>query len=440
MSDINIKCSNNNLFNIIKNIYEDTNKSGGWSYISNHFNEHSAKDRTHYLQNNLLDVNEKHLIEFMGSTRKVYIDYIIKEVINSLQKKNIYKNFADGLLLSDIIITAIYGSSNPTSDYDVTLAGPGIPYIVNCLLQQFKINKEWSNISVMFDSNFYICPGLLINNKNSHLIKNLNINLFCIDKKKNYYIPLPTTNDEIKLEIEALKKKMNNNHVLNLSGIDNSYKKLIKKGIMLDNELYRNINSNKLILNSSTNLFKHLLDMCSLSIEAYHAISTIIIIVFGFQGNKISEKEYMNFKFENYIISAVENIIDLVHHHANAYDNKHPKKNFNLAIKVSKYIHRVLNCIEKANKLSNKNVIEIDKNIIISVNKVVEYRNNIEKLDIKDYNYHINFMINKFNLNKKLTFSSLNPLFKKLFSYLDISLEKNITRKVAKKISRTRKK
>ena len=46
------------MFDIIKNIYEDTNKSGGWSYISNHFNEHTAKDRTHYLQNNLLDVNE----------------------------------------------------------------------------------------------------------------------------------------------------------------------------------------------------------------------------------------------------------------------------------------------------------------------------------------------------------------------------------------------
>lgn len=185
MSNLDIKCSKKNLYDIIKNIYDDINNSGGWTYVTNIYNEHSAKDRNHYLKEKDLNVNEHNLIEFMGSTRKIYIDYIIKSVINILDKKNIYKKFIDGKLLSDSIVINAYGSTNPTSDYDLTLAGPGIPYIIKCLLEQFKINKEWTNISIMFDSNFYICPGIVINNTNYHLIKKININLFCIDQKNN---------------------------------------------------------------------------------------------------------------------------------------------------------------------------------------------------------------------------------------------------------------
>lgn len=215
---------------------------------------------------------------------------------------------------------------------------------------------------------------------------------------------------------------MSDNKVLKLADIDNKYKKLIKLGIMLDDELYRNIDAKK-ILNNSKNFFKHMLQMNASSIEAYHTFSTIIIIVFGFQGKKITENNYMNFKVENFIIAAVENIIDLVHHQSQNYNNKYPIKNRNLAIKLSKYIDRVLKCVEKANKVSKKNIFKIDKNDIINVNKVILYRNNSEKLNIKDYNNSINYVIDKFNLNKKMTFSSINPLFKKLFAYLGISLD-----------------
>jgi len=437
-SDKNKYCSNKTLLDIVNNIYKKNSNCGGWECVTDKYNNRQAKDRYDYLNNSNKYVNEDNLIEFMGSTRKIFIDYIVKEVINKIDNSK-YKKFLKNNNLRDVILMNAFGSVNPTSDYDVTFAGPGIYYIVSCLLKQFKnsmkIDKSIiTTMSKMFDSNFYVCPDLILFNSNKILLTDINIKLFLVNMKKNHYVPVPCEDRHFNLEIEYLKKKRDSHESLSDEVIEKKYSKLLELSEDMDDELYKMNGKNK-ILKNDMSFIEHILKMNSISIEAYYTLSSILVVVYGIQAKRDKDLEFI-LKKENYIIAGVENIIDLVHHQSSSFKEGNYENNNNLAIKVSKYIQRIFFCLNKV--MDDTEKIKKYQKLL---DKVVHYRSNSNSLtDEEKISYikqggFIDKFINMFNLDKQLTFDNMPDIFKLLTNDYKEADIFNIVRKKKRKNS-----
>ena len=357
---------------------------------------------------NSIDFNSKYFLEFLGSWRKLIIELGIKAVVQNLKSK--YKQFDN---LEEIIISDAYGSTNITSDYDLTLSGPGTYLIVKCILEKWKnydfnlikrdrINTERSSqkkelirttpktFRDTFDSNFYLVPDLVLNKTMSNILKNTyKIRLYQVKKindnwskytiipgKENYDLEINALNN--KLNSVSIDKQINdynntNNNKL-LQSMDNSelrkahtellnshpvsikYNKLLELAKTLDEFLYSQNGINMIIFKSGNDVIKHVMDMLENSIEGYYCLSTIIAVVYGIQAKKIEDvKIFFNDYKGGWVIAAIENLIDLFIH------LKDHNKNIddNIILKVSKYIYRIYFCLDyyfdgKNNKIKNR--------------------------------------------------------------------------------------
>ena len=418
MSSINL-CPSETMIQVVNNLYKDLYSSGGWNYVTSIYNKRSAKDRNNYMKRENINVKEENLIQFMGATRKVYIDYIIKKVVNNLQDSyhiNDYSEFLSQRNLVDVVQSNAFGSTNPTSDYDLTFAGPGVHHIIKCLLQQFEdpifTNSRKLSLSEMFDSNFYIAPDLiLLENKNK--LDSIGVKLFLVNPETNHYVPVPSTENHFKREHKQLAKKISTHETLTHRTITRKYRNLIALNEALDNELYKNEGSHKHILKHSDMFIAHLLKMCESSIEAYYALSTILIVVYGMQAKKMDQLLPLLQK-EHFVMAGLENIIDLVKHQSESFVSDNAIENKNLALKVSKYVQRVIYCLDNLVKYDER--IDKDKlsDLKTLTDEIVYYRSNISSMGSAEnerYQAKLNVFMDTFGLHKKLTYKTLHPLF-----------------------------
>ena len=361
----------------------------GWIKLSNIF-EKNKYGKEKYLK----DCVNENLLRLLGSIRH----YTIDNLFNCINKNNDNKYIA-------------YGSTNVTSDYDLTIVGSDAPNIIWKMFNLFL--KKYKNTSThIFDTNLY-CIGTYINNKSNNFNEKLIVD-------KEYFILEPKTkNDKILVLnyafIKLLNLKINNNkinHYLNNAkkikyNLDEIYEneliKINKKYNNYDKDSLELITKYKLYSDYAKKLFKilygkskqkNIIELATLSnnyaIEAYYTPCTFNVVVMELQG-----KFKLKLSKINYICSVIENLGDL-NNHINHEKKNNVKK---LLLKYSKYIYRIYYSLGKA--LNNKTILnkatKINENVIpqrstgdvTKVNyKLLDYDN--EKLDK---------YLNKFNGN-----------------------------------------
>ena len=430
-------------------ILNTIHKIGGWDALTKLYLR-DAKDKKKYISKTNLNIEL--LLKYINVYRMLLIDVIIKSSIDnmnsnySLRKK--YSNFLGKDGFEKHLLSSALGSCNPTSDYDLNLGGPGCNIILSNLINKFrKISK--SGMSYMFDSNFYV-TNIIATNKNKKRLTDIGVKIFNIkdNQLNNKHIVINYSKDIIDLEFLYLHKKRKeiNEHLTNRM-IDNKYKKLIKLTKRFDMFLYKN-NYKKANINSRLDFYKLIAEMKYNSIESYYCYSTVNIIVWGIQRGKLNKiMKYLT--AENFLISTVENMIDLYKHHGNS-----KKINKDLVIKVSKYIFRILLCLDCYFKKSNKDVrkkfdeyLKKTSKINFSdlkklVDEIMYLRSNIENLNKKKLNYYmgkLKIFTDIFKLNTYLNFNEYNPIFN-YFSNFDSRLSFLFTKKKFTKKKFTKKK
>jgi len=427
-------------------ILNTIHKIGGWDALTNLYLK-DAKDKKKYISKTNLNVEL--LLKYINVYRMLIIDVIIKSSIDnmnsnvSLRKK--YSNFLGKDGFEKHLVSIALGSTNPTSDYDLNLGGPGCNIILSNLINKFKkISK--SGMAYMFDSNFYV-TNIVVTNKNKKRLTDIGINIFNI-KDNKLDITVNHSKDVIELEFLYLQKKRKEiNAHLTSRQIDNKYKKLIKLTKRFDMFLYKN-NYKKAKINSLLDFYKLRTEMKYNSIESYYCSSTENIIVWGIQsGNLNKMMKYLT--ADNFLISTVENMIDLYKHHGNS-----KKVNKDLVIKVSKYIYRIFFCLNyyliKSSDVVRKNFDDYLKktnNINFSnlkklIDEIIYLRSNIETFDKKKLDYYMNklkIFTDIFKLNTPLNFNKYNPIFN-YFNNFDSRLSFLFTKKKFTKKKFTKKK
>jgi len=304
-----------------------------------------------------------------------------------------------------------FGSTNITSDYDLTIIGKKAPEIMLYIFNKFleNINKT---TTFSFDTNLY-CMGFYSSNG-----LNKNLSTYIVREKPDSTLVSfqpKTVNDkdicykyaQLKLleagllgnnEVNAiitLNEKLTkqlNDYRLNNKNINknNNTKNLIKRyytyydvSKQLFKFLYKKSNNNSNNnSNNSVNVNNFMEYMCQglyYSIEAYYTPCTVNVVVLEMQAGKDIGLD----KF-NYLISAIENLGDFnIHLQHSGYKLNISNKSTNskkVILKLSKYLYRFYYSLEKIYK--NNNNLKFKVNQI--KNKIMSKRSSGQELNDND--------------------------------------------------------
>ena len=422
-----------NWFELVK-LYNIQNNNTNY-LITNPIMEKICKEKKCKKKNieDIGSINLEHLLQFLGSYRKVIIDSISSQTIATIDK-SYYKDVLniDDIPIGNFIISSALGSDNITSDYDITFTGPGVYKIVSCLTRKFNeyVNKNIYNgkkktntMTAVFDSNFYLMPDIVVNKKVLERLSKIGIrNYFDMEHEfpsvtnklsLKRIIPIPEK-DIIDLELNIVKNKIlaENLEPDESIKISKRYDKLVIKSKEIDTFLYGSDKDRSeiiKIIKEPNDFFKKVMEIKQTELEAYYCVSTILVIVFGMQAGKFKTSNlYEKLEPGNFLVGAVENIIDLVKHQSHNFNNipkkgemekKRIENNRTIAVKFSKYFQRILTCIDYYfKKNGKKNPFSKDLELI---NKVVKNR----KFTSNKWGKEVNEYINKYSLLNKLTFS-----------------------------------
>ena len=245
--------------------------------------------------NSLGHIKVKHILEFMGAYRKVLIDAVASETIKTIDGSEYDILQLKGKSIGNCIVSSALGSTNITSDYDITFTGPGAWKIVNCLVNTFKkyvcdsekqelirtvgmsavsgmthedvkpekLNCNINTMSGTFDSNFYLMPDIIVNDTIIQRLNNIDVKKF-FDMKHTFpsevselmlrrLIPIPDDDNIFNLELEYLKYKINDPDpdITKSEEINKRYGELVKLAKEIDDFLYKNPRSHA--RNTATN-------------------------------------------------------------------------------------------------------------------------------------------------------------------------------------------
>lgn len=253
----------------------------------------------------------------------------------------------------------IAGSTNVTSDYDVTVVGPRSYHFVKEIMHGFY--KEFhKQLPLVADTNLYIAPAFLYNSKYSRNYPSW-FKHTCISEKEesttkqtSTCFPLPVSPVALAQDRAVVHKKwkMIREHQTPLSStqIMERYNKLISMGKKLDKFFYtthKHSNKKKTSTSPMTEeeFWRLITSANQTSMESYHALSTIIVVVAEIQ----MKKDIKELRAEHYMIAAMENYVDLNIHMGP--DSVHSPLMY---VKTSKYVYRIIYCLEKARMLSTE--------------------------------------------------------------------------------------
>ncbi len=289
------------------------------------------------------------IIEFLGAYRKLMIDHLITGYVAKLSKsekaRSVYSDFIGSAKFADVVRFSALGSTNPTSDYDMTLCGPGAPCIVRHITRTFH-DLTHETMSFAFDSNFYIGPDILTRKGHTDIYSTRGIALFFPygdGQEYNVAVPIPDI-DVVAREREYILMKLKPKHVEGAKEIISSYMQLVEYGKKLDQFAYWN-GAKEL---DKKAFFELLFEMKLVSMEAYYGVSTVLVVVYGMQSDAMSAvRDVLSERcFEN---ACLENVIDFTNHW-NDYDALGARTGDTdqmMFVKLSKYILRVLTCLEE---------------------------------------------------------------------------------------------
>ena len=300
--------------------------------------------------NSLGHIKVKHILEFMGAYRKVLIDAVASETIKTIDgsKYNILQ--LDRKSIGNCIVSSALGSTNITSDYDITFTGPGAWKIVNCLVNTFKKyvcdsekqelirtvgmsavsteditpNCNINTMSGTFDSNFYLMPDIIVNDTIIGRLNNINVTKF-FDMKHTFpsevsglmlrrLIPIPDDDNIFDLELKYLKYKINDSDpdITKSEEINQRYGELVKLAKEIDDFLYKNpraidvepptsqeskkaaeaaASSEAAVakITNKKNFFDKIMQIKRKELEAYYCVSTVLVVVFGMQAGEFEK-------------------------------------------------------------------------------------------------------------------------------------------------------
>jgi hypothetical protein len=299
------------------------------------------------------------ILEFLGAYRKIMIDYLITTYRSNLEseakQKRAYESFRGDRALSSLITYEALGSTNPTSDYDVTLCGPGLHCILRHLIDDFERlsttedasahKSDTSTMSFTFDSNFYTGPDVLVKKDEARFS---DLQLFYPDGQKgthNVAIPVPKAHETLNMERKSILKKLERHEG---RSIREKYDELRRLTEELDVIAYRGDGVSKV---GEEALFELLFKMKETSIEAYHGVSTVLVVVYGMQAGKLEDlREVLGVR--HYANACLENLIDF-RAHWNEYQTsgKAETEKKIIFIKLSKYLLRIVTCLDEIRRV-----------------------------------------------------------------------------------------
>ena len=295
---------------------------------------------------------DDNLLKMLGSIRHYIVENLFK---CSTQDKN----------MSYIA----FGSTNITSDYDLTLTGDKSPQVLWKMFTLF-LEKYHSTTTHAFDTNLY-CIGLYSNKKSINFREKQKFSgeYFTIEPKNKVDKELCLVHAFMKLlgiktKYKKVNKYLNKAHI-NSDFLDNmyhtNYKKVAKKyphhnlytkDLITKYKTYTDI-SKKLFnilygKNKNTkDIIKYATMATYFAIEAYYTPCTVNVVVIEMQGG-------YNIKLSkiNYICSIIENLGDMLHHIGSENNNNKEM----VILKYSKYVYRIYYSIGKA--FNNKSILK----------------------------------------------------------------------------------
>lgn len=427
----------------------------GWEAITSNYKsgevaspgkERSLNKKNHF---ETLEPAEKTLaLEFLGSIRKYtvqsYFDCAKAAVKTKTGSLNEY--FAAG-------------STNITSDYDVTIAGPDANEIMWIMFKKF-VKKFKSSLPYSFDSNLYSSPLYIHTAENGSKLTNIrssgphfprvnygarNFTLVPYNKvhineelawagikllpilethikgkhQKLYDIlqQSATLKAELDMECQTAEGKYPElQEFLKTGDYDEETKKIIKNYFLqyTSQKVCEDYVYNSNALKGDKNFFYHSNKSNYFSSEAYYTSSAVNSIVVENQlGNKLDfGTRSFDIKRKIYLTAAIENLGDMFNHmtHENSSNVK------KTIVKYSKYLYRIYFCLGKSGDIKDADKAEKIKKDIIPFRKTY----NTKAMD-------------KLNSWKTIDFDSNTDTLK---SYLDKIVKrvlKNIEDKLNKK-------
>lgn len=370
----------------------------GWFELTTIFN----KQKFGKEKNTRLYVNES-LLELLGNIRK----YIIDNIFNCVNKDK------------DTYFVA-FGSTNITSDYDLTIVGKNASQVMYDMFHLF-LKKYGNTLPYTYDSNIYPDGLYLTKGLNTYIDQIIKLDdttsiilpytesdykysmsMACI-KLLDFNINMTKLNN-LKFYLEHAKQlhaKLKKDYNSTLSLIKRKFKtkRYNKAALDLITKVELNYKNSKKLYNilykknSPKHIIKYQTHSSFFSIEAYYCSSTIAVIVY-----EIQAKKKMKLKKQDYICALIENLGDMYHHITE--EIQHTTKPFkSILLKYSKYIYRIYFCLSK---ITNIPAIKTKAKKINS--DVIPNRKtgNVKNIDFKllDYNNETPTQyIDKFILN-----------------------------------------
>ena len=385
----------------------------GWMKLKNNYT---------FKKNNELETHE---LILLSGIRQYYVDKLfnctIKKISNTTKKNSFY---------------TVFGSTNITSDYDLTIISKNAPEIMKKIFLEF-VNTRSSTLPITFDTNLY-CIGYFLSEGINRKFKN---NIINIGDRMSSFQPL-NNNDKLTCLNYALIKLIEGN--INLTNIKN-INNLIDNANKIKNDLDNNLlNHKKNLININILKFKeekllfskylkayetgkllfsvlyknkkvnnNLFDLMCMtqyySIEGYYTPCTVNVVVIEMQkGTDLRLDKF------NYLLAIIENLGDLnihIKHEINTINDITKKKSL---LNLSKYIYRIyysLHKLDERNSALSKKLTNI-KNDIVShrssgnINKV-----NFNLIDCYNNKHLLKDIINNFNNYIMNIISTLLPIY-----------------------------
>lgn len=369
---------------------------------------------------------ETHELILLSGIRQYYVDKLfnctIKKISNTTKQNSFYTAF---------------GSTNITSDYDLTIISKNAPEIMKKMFLEF-INRRFSTLPITFDTNLY-CIGYFLSQGINRKFKN---NIINIGDRMSSFQPL-NNNDKLTCLNYALIKLIEGNiNLTNIKNINNLIDNTNKLKDSLDNNLLNhkdnsiNINILKLaeekllfskylkayetgkllfsVLYKNKKVNNNLFDLMCMtqyySIEGYYTPCTVNVVVIEMQkGTNLKLDKF------NYLLAIIENLGDLnihVKHEINTTDDITKKK---ALLNLSKYIYRIYYSLHKLDETNTA----LSKKLTNIKNDIVSHRSsgNINKANFN--------LINCYN-NKHLLKDIINNFNNYIMNIIDVLLPKYI--------------
>ena len=342
-------------FNFLNLDWDVVSSSPKWSKIAKEYIEYGLKGKITLTVNGTeIVLPPLYILSYLRSMSKL----IIHSSLELYKKRNKIEN-------SDLIITST-GSDNPTSDYDFSVFGRGSAELIKLIYDSFKETFPSKIIPLSYDSNGYPGPMFLLYPVGHRFYKPLPewIKYYIIQSfgDNKQCIPLPISDDAIRKESKAVLDKLsttkrnvklisNEHDEHDVEEYDDKYKKLVESASIIETFLYPSSDEEQ-IIKTEEDYWDYLIKVSQNSIESYHTVSCMITVVIILQMKQIGIRDKIS--RNNWLIAALENISDLIEHEGiivDEYGNYMISDDNTHIIHTSKYVYRILKCLENVSEI-----------------------------------------------------------------------------------------